>query len=497
MPRSVIEVLEQTVAQFPQSVALAQEDVRLTFSQLQTAARSVGRWLMARGLSHQTIGVAAVQSVYTPVLFLAVAYAGGCYVPLNLDTPAEKLQKIAADCQMPLVLAWSQADCATLREKNLPAVAMETCPLPEDYGDFPTLSPEMPLYLIYTSGSTGQPKGIVKSHGAVLSFMQAYLQTFDYRPTDVIGNQTPFFFDASAKDLYMTVAAGCRLELIPRQLFLSPVRLIEYLNEKQVSIISWVPSALSMVSQFNTFQTVMPATLRRVMFVGEVFPMKQLNRWRASCPDLDYVNLYGSSEIAGICCYFPVTGTFADDDSLPIGKPLPNCRVVLVADGQVVNQPDKLGEIYVASQALADGYYRDPEKTDAVFPTLTLDETAPRRYLKTGDLARYDGQGNLVFAARADFQIKHMGHRIELGEIETAAAALPEVSACCCVYDAKRQKIILYVQAPEQTQPKEIQLALRQRLTDYMVPSKVVVMQQLPVNANGKIDRVALKNHRG
>lgn len=496
MPQSVIEILEQTAARYPQAIALAQEDMQLTFLQLRTLARGVGQWLVERGIARQAIGVAAVQSVYTPVLFFGVAYAGGCYVPLNLDTPEEKLQKIGRDSQMPVVLTWNNADCAAAKSKNLPAVAMERLDLNVDDVRLPDLSPEMPLYLIYTSGSTGQPKGIVKSHGAVLSFMQAYMQIFDFCQTDVVGNQTPFFFDASAKDLYMMVAAGCRLELIPRRLFLSPVKLVEYLNEKHVTIISWVPSALSMISQFHTFQTVMPKTLRRVMFVGEVFPMKQLNRWRESCPELDYVNLYGSSEIAGVCCCFPVVGSFADDDSLPVGKALPNCQVVLVADGQVVTRPDVLGEIHVASDALAEGYLHDTEKTSATFPVLLLDGVSPRRYLKTGDLARYDHQGNLVFAARSDFQIKHMGHRIELGEIETAAAALPEISACCCIYDTKRKKIILYVQAPVQTRPKEIQLALRQRLTDYMVPSKVVVLQQLPMNANGKIDRVALKNYK-
>lgn len=494
MTHSVLEVLEQTAACYPHSVALAQEDAQLTFSQLLSRSRSIGGWLVQKGLSGRRIGVAAVQSVNTPVLFLAIAYAGGCYVPLNIDMPAEKLQKIAQDCQMPCVLTWSDSDAQVLREKHLQAVAMEGCSLPQETVPLPDVSAELPLYLIYTSGSTGQPKGIVKTHGAVLSFMRAYLQTFDYAPNDVIGNQTPFFFDASAKDLYMMLAAGCRLEIIPRALFLSPVRLVEYLNEKSVTVISWVPSALSMVSQFQTFQTVMPTTLRRVMFVGEVFPMKQLNRWRASCPDLEYVNLYGSSEIAGVCCYFRVTGTYADSDSLPIGKALPNCHVVLAKDGEVIQQSDTLGEIYVASDALAEAYFGDAEKTSATFPTLTLGENAPCRYLKTGDLARYDAQGNLVFAARSDFQIKHMGHRIELGEIETAAAALPEVSECCCVYDAMRQKILLYAQSTATA--KKIQLALRQCLTDYMVPSKVIVLQQLPHNANGKIDRVALKQNR-
>ncbi len=508
MAENVMELLERTARRMPDQVALAQEDLQLTFGQFYALVRAVGKWLRERGLAGKAVGVAAVQSVYTPVLFLGVACAGGCYVPLNPDLPREKLAAIVADCQMPVVLTWGKVEavaalgaaCVDVGALNLAEDAgtrnfaqdAGTRNFAEDAEAPPTVSADTPLYLIYTSGSTGQPKGIQKSHGAVLSFVRAYCQTFDFGPKDVIGNQTPFFFDASAKDLYMTLAVGCRLEIIPRRLFLSPVRLIEYLNARKVSIISWVPSALSIVSQFDTFRTVRPESLRRVMFVGEVFPMKQLNRWRSACPEIDYVNLYGSSELAGVCCFYPVTGEFSDTDTLPVGKPLPNCQVLLMKDGNVIDRPEELGEIYVASSALADGYYHDAEKTAASFPVMGQ---PPRRYFRSGDLARYDAEGNLVFAARSDFQIKHMGHRIELGEIETAASALPGVTACCCVYDAKRQKILLYVQG-EGVEEKRLRLALREKLADYMAPSKVTVLPELPRNANGKIDRAALQNER-
>ena len=164
-----------------------------------------------------------------------------------------------------------------------------------------------------------------------------------------------------------------------------------------------------------------------------------------------------------------------------------------------ITEPGKVGEIYVVSQALALEYYRDPDKTKACFPVRDFGN-GPQRCYKSGDLASYDGDGNLIFAARSDFQIKHMGRRIELGEIETVAGALPDVARCCCLYDQKKSRIILFCQLSAEAEVKtgtEIQSQLRSRLSSYMLPSKVHVLDSLPLNANGKIDRQALKQLLG
>ncbi len=486
MEGNVIGVFEDTAARFAERTAVSDGTDSLTFQQLRSYARGVARWLLDRGLGGRAIGVEAEQTVYTPALYLGITYAGGCYVPLDPELPLEKKKKILADCQTPVVLSWrGAANCG-----EIPCAILEREPLSgEPEGEVP-VSPDTPLYLIYTSGSTGEPKGIVKTHGAVLNFLKTYREFFSFTEEDVLGNQTPFFFDASAKDFWMMVGAGCRLEILPRNLFTMPVRLIEYLNEKKVTVISWVPSALSLVSRLNTFRTVLPVTLHRVMFVGEVFQPKQLDRWRKACPQAEFVNLYGSSEIAGVCCSYTVREE--TPGVLPIGRALPNCSVRLVAEGKEITQPGVQGEIYVASKALAAGYYGNREKTQESFLVLRLGEEPPKRYFKTGDLAQYDEEGNLVFASRADFQIKHMGHRIELGEIEAAAERLPGVSMAACLYQRQREAICLFC-AGSETDRAAVAAGLRKLLPAYMTPKRYFFLDEMPLTRSGKIDRVSLE----
>ena len=385
----------------------------------------------------------------------------------SAPTPCEKKMDDA-----PCLFVYSKPECTILHEQE----AMDL------------------LYLIYTSGSTGIPKGVAKSHEAMKSFLDAYIKEFSFDENTVIGNQTPFCFDASAKDIYMMAACGASMHIIPSSLFSFPIRLIEYMDERKVNFISWVPSALSIVTALNTFSEKKPQYLKRVFFVGEVFPTKHLNRWMEALPHVEYVNLYGSSEICGISCFYRVKGTFDKNESIPAGTALSNCKVCLIHEGAAVQEKETPGEIYVASDALADSYYKDEEKTKMSFLYLDFGEGI-RRYYRTGDIAKYNSYGDLVFVARSDHQIKHMGHRIELGEIEAAAMDINGVHKCCCVYHQKRNRILLYVEleASSELMDREIRSSLKGKLSDYMIPHKVQIMERLPLNANGKIDRMALK----
>lgn len=493
---SVLEYLTAAAERCPEKTAFSDGTVSLTYGQVLDQVRTVGAWVAGNVAAGSPVGVWARRTVYTPVLFLGTVLGGCFYVPLDPGLPGPKLGKILTHCAPPVILAEEEPELPEGLAYSGSVVTLDKIggqaqglPCPKDGED-----PQAPLYLIYTSGSTGEPKGVLKSHGSVISFLEAYEKTFGFSTEEVIGNQNPFCFDASAKDLYLTLYLGGRMEILDTTLFSFPVRLVEEMNRRGVTFISWVPSALSIVSQLGTFREILPATLRRVFFVGEVFPMKQLNRWRQALPQVQFVNLYGQSELAGICCYYEVRGDYADTDSLPMGRPLCNSRIYLCRDGKVIREPGILGELYVASPALALEYYRDPEKTAAAFQTLELEPGRPERVFRTGDLAQYRSDGLLVFGARRDHQIKHMGHRIELGEIEAAAGALEDVVRCCCIYDGERSKIVLFCQLTPGScmNNRDILHKLKEQLAGYMVPNRVRILPEIPLNPNGKIDRPAL-----
>lgn len=489
---SIIEYLELSAQKYPEKTAVAFRDGAYTFSEMKASAERLAMCI-DRSYYKQPAAVFCRRNADICLFYLASAYSGNFYVPIDPDMPSEKIKSIFDDCN-PQYVFGEEADKEILNSIGFDGTFLTKESAPTDESALPQITPDMPLYMVYTSGSTGKPKGVLKSHGAVISYIEAYCNTFDFSDEDVIGNQTPFFFDASAKDFYLMLRTGASIEIIPTEMFAMPTDLIDYLNEKKITFISWVPTALSIVAQLNILSYVTPKTLKKVFFVGEVMPMKHLNKWRKALPDLQYVNLYGQSELAGICCYYEIKGEFENTDVLPMGKPLQNCRIILLDGGEIVSEAGRIGEMYIVSDALAIEYYNDPEKTEKSF-TVRDFGFGEVRCFKTGDLASYDGDGNLVFASRSDFQIKHMGHRIELGEIEAVAGALPDVQRCCCLYNQKKQRIVLFCELTQgvEISGTQIQSVLRTKLSSYMVPTKVIILDKMPINANGKINRQLLK----
>ena len=492
---NILTNLEQLARTQGDKIAVADEAHSYTFAALRHTAACLGTAVAKGQPKGGPVGVMVHRGADTAVLFFAAVYGGCFYVPLDPDMPSHKLETILKDADIRLVLG-VEADRDRLKAANYNGALLQLSDAASEAAALPEASESSPLYMVYTSGSTGKPKGVLKSHGAMVSYIGAFLERFGLTGEEIIGNQNPFFFDAAAKDLYFMAWAGATLEVIPSEKFIFPVRLMEYLNERKISYVCWVPTALAIVTQLNTFKKVMPQTLRHVLFVGEPFPIKQLHKWLSALPELQYVNLYGSSELAGVCCAYEIPQGLLPE-TLPMGKPLPNCRVFLHTDSGFTTEPEVLGEVWIVSPALALEYWGDPEKSAAVFTQETLPDGSRARVLRSGDLAQYDGEGNLVFVSRKDFQIKHMGRRIELGEIESVADSLPQIARCCCLYNEEKKRIELFCQLNETEEAldgKAIQSLLRPLLSDYMLPAKVHVLYKLPINPNGKLDRQKMKS---
>ena len=317
-------------------------------------------------------------------------------------------------------------------------------------------------------------------------------ETFNITEKDSFGNQAPFYFDNSILDIYTCIKTGASLYIVPKKLFFQPVPLLKYIRDNCISTIFWVPSALIVVSKLKAFRNVdLSGVLKRVMFCGEVMPNKQLNIWRRYLPNLTYVNLYGPTEITDACTYYIVDREFSDDEPLPIGIPMCNTDILILNDQDRLVVGSEVGELCVRGTSLAMGYYNNPGKTSEASVQNPLNKSVPEIIYSTGDLVRYNERGEIIYLSRKDFQIKHLGHRIELGEIETAVSSLQGITLCCCLYDEDRQRIVLFIDS--EFEKDYIREKLVTMVPEYMIPGEVIYLKDMPLNANGKIDRVKLK----
>ena len=491
--------LESTARRLPDKVAVSSPEGELTFAQLERAARAAGTWIAARVAPRCGVALYLEKSPLALACMLGAAYAGCFYSVLDVRQPQVRLAATLDALQAPVVLtdAAHLEDARKLLEGRAAELALveDLSAAAADDGLLALRAAQAcdidPLYVNFTSGSTGTPKGVVVAHRSVADFIPVFVRTFGIGEDDIIANQAPFDFDVSVKDIYSSLYTGATLCLVPRPYFSEPAKLMDYLVESRATVLVWAVSAMCFVSIMGGLKYRVPTDVRLVMFSGEVMPPKQLRRWQEALPEATFINLYGPTEITCNCTYYVVDRVFGADETIPMGKPFENERVVLVDDDLLeVCEPGAVGEIVVSGTTLAMGYLGNYPRTAEAFVQHPLNERWLERAYRTGDLARYDEAGDLIYVGRADFQIKHMGQRIELGDIEAAAQAVAGVERACCLYDAKRKKLKLVYQGA--LDKEELMAALRERLASYMVPNACVRMSALPLTKNGKIDRAAL-----
>ncbi len=432
--------------------------------------------------------------------FLGVAYTGAFYVPIDISMPWNRAELILNTLNAGILLVRSGDKIPEEAGKGRKLVYVDALTaLPLSPGAVERIEKRQescidadPMYAIFTSGSTGVPKGVLVSRRSVINFTEWWCETFEFSENEVFANQTPFYFDASVKDIYATLRCGATMHIVPKKLFSLPKQLVAFLNEKEITVIDWVPSALCMIVNFKTLEKEKPRFLKKIMFLGEVMPAKQFNMWRKALPDVKYANLYGPTEATGDCTYYKVEREIKDNESIPIGRACMNTEVLLLdEDDTLITEAGRIGEIVVRGCSLALGYYNDPEKTEAAFTENPLQKAYKERIYRTGDLGKYNELGELLFVSRKDSQIKHMGHRIELGEIETAIGAVEGIRRACCLYNEKNSRIVAFYEG--ETEKERLMEILKEALPSYMLPGVYHRLSEMPVNLNGKTDRTALK----
>ena len=502
MIRNILDYLEQSARHYPDKIAFADEMSTCTYKELWKTARSVGTKLANYVPPRSPVPVFMEKRVETIYAFLGAVYAGCFYVLLDSKLPSERLKQILQTLQSEVLVLhpdYEKQFKALEYERNVVNI-LEALQEEEDAVLLETIREQRldidPLYAIFTSGSTGIPKGVLVSHRSVIDFMEEFVDIFGITDKDVIGNQAPFDFDVSVKDIYSTLKTGATMQIIPKKMFSFPTKLLDYLDEREITTLIWAVSALCIVTTLKGLEYKVPQKVNKIIFSGEVMPIKHLNEWKKYLPDALYANVYGPTEITCNCTYYIVDREFQPGESLPIGQPFPNEKVFLLDEGnQLVREAGKKGEICVSGTALSLGYYRNPEQTKKVFVQNPLNEKYLERIYRTGDMAYYGHDGYLYFASRKDFQIKHMGHRIELGEIELAMEMAEGIRRACCTYDEPENKIIAFYEG--EAEKRQIVRALGKKLPAYMIPNVWVKMDRLPITKNGKIDRKKmLKEYR-
>ena len=493
---NVLQYLERSAAAFPSKIAVADESAACSYEQLLCDARKIGSGLCKEFSACSPVPVFMEKSVETLKLFFGAVYAGCFYVLVNPEFPAPRVEAILETLETRrLVTTRSFAEKLPSLDGLDVLLLEDLLQTPEDAAALGKIRAQAldtdPLYANFTSGSTGTPKGVAVCHRSVIDFIEHFTELFSITGEDVIGNQAPFDFDVSVKDIYSAMKTGARLEIVPKALFSQPAKLLDHLCDRKITTMIWAVSALCLVTTFHGLEYKVPEAVNKVLFSGEAMPMKHLKQWMEHLPESRFINLYGPTEITCNCTWHEVERGREYPDGLPIGRSFPNERVFLLDEGgRLVTEPGVHGEICVCGTALALGYYNNPDQTGSRFVQNPLAAAYPQRMYRTGDLGWYNEQGELFFAGRKDFQIKYMGHRIELEEIERALSGVEGVERACCVFDEKKGRLTAYYVG--EIEGKDIRHALSATLPVFMLPGTYVKMPEMPLNKNGKIDRKSL-----
>ena len=498
---NVLDYLNESAEKYSDKIAIIEEDKKITYSKFNDDCKRVGSFLGAKSFFNEPVIMFMDKGIDTLTAFFGAVYAGCFYCLANPELPKNRLISIKEVLGSRVVITDDEhielakelfEDLEVYNVKDLKESEVDEKLLDEAYAKHIDTDP---LYINFTSGSTGVPKGVTIAHRSVIEFIDIFTKTFNFKNEDIIANQAPFDFDVSVKDIYSAIKMGATLVVVPKKYFSNPASLLDYICDNKVTTLTWAVSALCLVTTFHGLNYRVPETVEKVLFSGEVMPVKHLKQWMEHLPDTTFVNLYGPTEITCNCTYHVIERDREYDGKIPIGRAFPNERVFLMKeDGQIINAPNEAGEICIAGTSVGLGYYNNDEQTDKAFALNPNVKGYKERIYKTGDLAYFNEAGELIFNGRKDFQIKYQGHRIELEEVDKAIMEVDGVIRCCTIFDEEKSK--LYAFYIGDMDKKELNAKLRETMPVYMMPTFLIRRDEFPMTKNGKIDRKKLMEDR-
>jgi D-alanine--poly(phosphoribitol) ligase subunit 1 len=503
MQINVLEYFEKgALRKCRDKVAVREQNREYTFAEIERFAKNCAALIGRRTSAvRQPVPVFLPKSGQNIVADIGILYSGNAYANLDIKSPPQRLKGML-DNLNPDVIVTAVQHVAALKalgmaEEKLLLVeeAMRDQVLYDNAALLKRLDSIIdtdPYCFIHTSGSTGAPKGVALNHRSTIDFVDWAFDRLNLDGSEVMGSLAPIYFDAYTLEFCTMMAKGATWAVVPENLAMFPVKLVEFVASNPINFIFWVPTIMVNIANLDLLAKVNLDRLTKVFFIGEVFPTKHLNYWRRHLPGAMFVNLYGPIEITVACTYYIVDREFSDDEKLPVGFPCRNTEILILNDQ---NQPAKVeeqGEICVRGSSLALGYYNNPERTTKGFIQNPLNPHYPELIYRTGDIGYWNQGGEIMFLGRRDFQIKHLGYRIELGEIEHAVLQVEGIRNCCVVYSQDKKEITLFYEGDKELSPAFIRERLSGTLPKYMLPTVFHWMELMPRNPNGKIDRAQL-----
>lgn len=501
MQTNIIDLFENNALKnYPNKTAYRDLKNEVTFNNIYDKSRRIASYILdIKNIKNKPIIVLLEKGVYNLLVFHGITYSGNIYVPIDITQPKERIENIISVLNPELAIVNENT-----KEKVINILDSEKIIYIEDcllyhINEKILLTVKQniistdPLYILFTSGSTGIPKGVVINHQSVLDYIEWVYKTYSFTYKDIIANQAPFYFDNSVLDIYITLKSGCTLYIMQEKNFAFPAKILEEIENNNVTSLFWVPSVLISIANSMLLEKYTYKGLNKILFAGEVMPNKQLNVWRKYMPNALFSNLYGPTEITVDCLYYIVDRKFEDDEPLPIGKPCSNSDVMILNDNNEFVKDNEIGEICVRGISLSMGYYNNPEKTREVFIQNPLNKSYPELIYRTGDLGYYNHYKEIMYVGRKDFQIKHNGYRIELGEIETAVSSIDEINNLCVLYNYSAKQIVLFYTGNKELDVKYIRTKLLSKIPKYELPTQIFYLEEMPLTSNGKINRQKLQ----
>lgn len=494
--KTMHEYVELWAVRIPDKIAVKDSEGNITYAQLNGKANQLAYSIKKKGIQPGDIIGLLVEEATIPAIIsiLAIMKTGAVYCPINASNPKERIEKILEDSNIKLVISVCQRPVPL---HNVKKIALEELDykLESDKNLSKVLEDSL-AYIIYTSGSTGTPKGVMIEHRNIVNQMEGLIHNYGFHNRLKHVLLAPFTFDPSIQQIFLPLATGAELNLIPNEKKTQPDLFWNFVVENGINIMNTVPSLMEALIDESQNHRNGQIGLEYIILAGEVFHSDLEKRLRAEFPGTCIMNIYGPTE-ASVNTTLYVSNPNSNYLKVPIGKPLANYLVYVLDEEKRLVPLGASGELYISGAGLARGYINDPEMTQKCFVPNPFSSKYTKMY-RTGDLVRWLPGGYLDFVGRADNQVKIRGMRVELSEIETRLEAHPIVKECAVIKYSNAKQIeqlaafyTLYQCEKGNDRREELKKYLQNSLPSYMIPDYYVELDRLPMNANHKLDRRA------